>query len=199
VNPTLNQFTFLGIDSTYEQIAKILGPTLDLKQQKDSINSLIVTERVRFIGQAATALNDAQLSLKAARVVKLIDTEHLIDLTSLDLGPDTPLEKTNFLIDSLLNGGLKYLMSVEEHPSFIIKLESLRTFTKLYMDVYNNIKPPPDSGETLKMVNITEDITKEIFSRIILICGQSLIYQNKILKATEYFKRGEMPPTELKA
>ena len=197
VNPTLNQFTFLGIDSTYEQIAKVLGSTTDLKQP-DSGKSHIETERVRFIRQAASTLNDAQLSLKAARVVKLIDTEHLIDLMSLDLGPDTLLGKNNFLIDSLINGGLKYLMSVEEHPSFIIKLESLRTFNMLYMDVYNNKKPPPDSGETSKMVNITADITGEIFSRIILICGQSLIYRNKILKAAEYLKRGEMPPAELK-
>ena len=128
-----------------------------------------------FSDQTVDVLNYAQLSLKFARMIQIIQEENRFDLKNFDFGPDTPVEKTNFLINHLVEGRLKYVSPVEEHKDLITKLETLRTFTGLYMDVFNKKVKPPASEATDRLIKIVESITLTLFANITYLAGEGII------------------------
>lgn len=168
--------------------------------RKDEViveNGGIESERTRFIHQTHCVLDDAQMTLKVARVIQIAyEEKRLFKSDQEDLGPEDPFERTNFLIDCMVHGGLKYFVPEDERAATITLLETYRKLAVIYADVYRRKKKPPGPDQTNIMVRAVGEMTSSILAMVALFSGGAVASQRRIEEAIPYLERGEMPPSE---
>ncbi len=196
VNPVLNQYTLLGSENQFKQMVEALTAA----PRKDEViveNGGIESERTRFIHQTHCVLNDAQMTLKVARVIQIAyEEKRLFKSDQEDLGPEDPFERTNFLIDCMVHGGLKYFVPEDKQPATITRLETYRKLAVIYADVYRRKRKPPGPDQADIMVKAVGEMTARILAMVALFSGEAVASQRRIAEAIPYLKRGEMPPSE---
>jgi len=197
VNPVLNQYTLLGSENQFKPMIEALTATLRKKDEVIAEDGGIESDRTRFIHQTRRVLDDAQMTLKVARVIQIAyEEKRQFKSDQEDLGPKDPFEKTNFLIDCMVNGGLKYFVPKDEQPATITRLQTYRNLAVIYADVYDRKRKPPGPDQTDIMVEVVGEMTANILAGVALLSGGAVASQRRIEEAIPYFKRGEMPPSE---
>lgn len=196
VNPVLNQYTLLGSENQFKQMVEALTVT-PRKDENITEDGGIESERTRFFHQTRLVLNDAQMALKVARVMQIAyEEKRQLKSDQLDLGPIDPFEKTKFLIDCMVQGGLKYFVPKDKQPVTIKQLETYLNLNIIYAEVYNRKRKPPSPDQTNIMVEAVGEMTTSILAGVALFSGGAVALQRRIEDAIPYFLRGEMPPSE---
>jgi len=189
LNPIQNQFMLLSNEDTFKKLTETFG--IDSKVRKPYIEQ---DAQHYFLDSTRVALNFSRMIIFAIRVIQIYFQEKRPLDVKKDIVGDDHISKFESMSNAIIQGGLKYVLPESEIPKAVKAVETYQKILKLYFDVRDNNKKPPEINETTEMLAIIDDGMSNILLGIASLAGQLISFEQKMREATEYFKRGEMPP-----